>query len=120
MPNRLTRHPALPRAALFAAALIWGSSFFMMKHVVAVFPTYYLLAIRFTVAAVLLAAIFRKRLYRMRNYLSLRAELGEKRYPDPCGPTTRPCSRPCSCSCTPASSRAPSREIGRASCRERV
>ena len=64
MPNRLTRHPALPRAALFAAALIWGSSFFMMKHVVAVFPTYYLLAIRFTVAAVLLAAIFRKRLYR--------------------------------------------------------
>lgn len=64
MPNRLTQHPALPRAALFAAALIWGSSFFMMKHVVAVFPTYYLLAIRFTVAAVLLAAIFRKRLYR--------------------------------------------------------
>ena len=62
MPNRLTQHPALPRAALFAAALIWGSSFFMMKHVVAVFPTYYLLAIRFTVAAVLLAAIFRKRL----------------------------------------------------------
>jgi drug/metabolite transporter (DMT)-like permease len=64
MQSRLTRHPALPRAALFAAALIWGSSFFMMKHVVAVFPTHYLLAIRFTAAAVLLAASFRKRLYR--------------------------------------------------------
>lgn len=64
MQSRLIQHPALPRAALFAAALIWGSSFFMMKHVVAVFPTHYLLAIRFTAAAVLLALVFHKRLSR--------------------------------------------------------
>ena len=50
------------KIALFAAALIWGSSFVMMKNAVSVFPTNMLLAIRFTIACVLLCCVFRGRL----------------------------------------------------------
>lgn len=44
----------LAKPMLFAAALIWGSSFFMMKGAVDVIPTFFLLALRFTGGAVLL------------------------------------------------------------------
>ncbi len=47
---------------LFSAAFIWGSSFFIMKNTVDVVPPDYLLAIRFSVAAILLALVFIKRL----------------------------------------------------------
>lgn len=61
------KHPhLLPQLALFAAAIIWGSSFFLMKRVVAVFPTFYLLALRFTIAAALLASIFHKRVAQLK------------------------------------------------------
>ncbi len=46
---------------LFAAALIWGSSFFIMKSTVDQVPVFFLLAFRFSVAAVLLALIFQRR-----------------------------------------------------------
>lgn len=52
----------LARCVLFAAAFFWGSSFFIMKNTVDVFPPNYLLAIRFTVASALLAVVFHKRL----------------------------------------------------------
>ena len=45
----------LAKPMLFAAAFIWGSSFFIMKGAVDVIPTFYLLAIRFTGGAALLA-----------------------------------------------------------------
>ena len=61
------KHPhLLPQLALFAAAIIWGSSFFLMKRVVAVFPTFYLLALRFTIAAAQLASIFHKRVAQLK------------------------------------------------------
>ncbi|WP_080064845.1 DMT family transporter [Ruminiclostridium hungatei] len=44
------------------AAFIWGSSFFIMKDTVDVFPPYILLSIRFTIASILLGIIFFKRL----------------------------------------------------------
>lgn len=47
---------------LFGAALIWGSSFFMVKQAVDVVPTCLLLAIRFIVAAAILGLVFRNRL----------------------------------------------------------
>ena len=47
----------LAKPMLFAAAFIWGSSFFIMKGAVDVIPTFYLLAIRFTGGAALLALI---------------------------------------------------------------
>ena len=44
-------------AILFAAALIWGTSFFIMKNTLDVMPVFYLLAVRFTVGAGLLALV---------------------------------------------------------------
>lgn len=57
-----TKVNILARFALFGAAFIWGSSFFIMKNTVDVLPTYFLLAIRFTLACIFLALIFYKRL----------------------------------------------------------
>ncbi len=47
----------LAKPMLFAAAIIWGSSFFMMKGAVDVIPTFFLLAFRFTGGALLLGTI---------------------------------------------------------------
>lgn len=59
MHTSLMRRLAKPM--LFAAAFIWGSSFFIMKGAVDIIPTFYLLALRFTGGAVLLALVFWKR-----------------------------------------------------------
>lgn len=52
-----TRMRRLAKPMLFAAAFIWGSSFFIMKGAVDVIPTFYLLALRFTGGAALLALV---------------------------------------------------------------
>ncbi len=44
----------LAKPMLFAAAFIWGSSFFVMKNTLDVMPTFCLLGIRFTAGAILL------------------------------------------------------------------
>ena len=46
---------------LVSTTVIWGSSFVVMKHSVDVLPTFWLLAIRFTVSALVLALIFLQR-----------------------------------------------------------
>ena len=51
----------LAKPMLFAAALIWGTSFFIMKNALDVMPVFFLLAVRFTAGAVLLALIAWKR-----------------------------------------------------------
>ncbi len=45
----------LAKPMLFAAAIIWGTSFFIMKNALDAVPVFFLLAIRFTAGAVLLA-----------------------------------------------------------------
>ena len=50
------------RLALLTAAVIWGSSFIVMKDTVDGIPVFQLLAIRLTLAGLLLGLIFRKRL----------------------------------------------------------
>ena len=55
-------NPTGGRLALLTAAIIWGSSFIVMKDAVADVPVFQLLAIRFTLAGLLLAALFRRRL----------------------------------------------------------
>ncbi len=50
----------LPRAALLAAALIWGSSFIIVKNTVDAVPPNFLLAVRFTFGALALGLIFHK------------------------------------------------------------
>ena len=57
MRENLTRRLAKPM--LFAAAFIWGSSFFIMKDALDALPVQYLLAIRFTCGALLLGQIGR-------------------------------------------------------------
>ena len=52
------------RLALLTAALIWGSSFIIMKDAVADVPVFMLLGIRFMLAFVLLGAVFFRRLMR--------------------------------------------------------
>jgi len=47
----------LAKPMLLSAALIWGSSFFMMKDIVDVIPPLFLLALRFTIGAALLALV---------------------------------------------------------------
>ncbi len=48
----------LAKPMLFSAALIWGTSFFIMKNILDAVPTFHLLAIRFTVGAILMSLIF--------------------------------------------------------------
>ena len=65
------------RLALLTAAVIWGTSFIVMKDTVDHIPVFQLLAIRFTLAGLLLALVFRKRLMRSaRSLLSHRAVCG--------------------------------------------
>ena len=68
----------LAEPMLFAAAIIWGSSFFIMKGAVDIIPTFYLLAIRFTGGAVLLALVCWKkwRMHFTRDYLWRGAVIG--------------------------------------------
>lgn len=62
----------LGRASLFGAALIWGSSFLIMKQSVDVFPTHLLLGLRFSLGLLVLAAIFFKKLRRLQRTTVLR------------------------------------------------
>lgn len=67
----------LARGALFSAALIWGSSFFVVKDTVDAIPPNFLLAVRFTVGCIVLALIFHKRLKEIdREYLWKGAVIG--------------------------------------------
>lgn len=50
------------KALLFSAALIWGSSFFMVKDAAAAIPVNMLLSIRFFTGAVILSIAFRRKL----------------------------------------------------------
>lgn len=47
----------LAKPMLFAAAIIWGTSFFIMKNALDVMPVFLLLAFRFTAGAALLALV---------------------------------------------------------------
>ncbi len=47
----------LAKPMLFSAAIIWGTSFFIMKNALDVVPVFFLLAIRFTAGAVLLGLV---------------------------------------------------------------
>jgi drug/metabolite transporter (DMT)-like permease len=47
----------LAKPMLFSAALIWGTSFFIMKNALDSLPVYALLALRFTAGAILLSIV---------------------------------------------------------------
>lgn len=65
------------KAALFGSALIWGSSFFIMKNTIANVPENFLLATRFLVGALLLCIFFHKRLGKLnKSYIKTGFVLG--------------------------------------------
>ena len=63
---------------LLSAAVIWGSSFFMVKDITGVLPVDFILAVRFIVGAVILALVFftRLRVHLDRRHLLHGALLG--------------------------------------------
>lgn len=60
--NKNKQRTFLAKAALFTAALIWGSSFITMKTTVDSLPPCYLLAARFALGCLVLALVFFKKL----------------------------------------------------------
>lgn len=75
--NHPVKRGAAARLSLLAATLIWGSSFVIMKHTVDAIPAHYLLALRFTMACLLLALLFRRRLKEINgSYLKETALIG--------------------------------------------
>ena len=58
----------LPQLALLIAAVIWGTSFVVMKNTVDIFPVNTLLAIRFGLGALILAVLSVKKLRRINKY----------------------------------------------------
>lgn len=67
--------PTPNKFLLLACAVIWGISFSSMKDVVAQIPTFWLLAIRFTMAAVLCAVVFHRQLARHLDRTTIRVGL---------------------------------------------
>lgn len=62
---KTTDRRAAGRAALLAAALLWGTSFVILKNTLESVGTLWILAVRFTLAALLLGAFARKKLGRL-------------------------------------------------------
>lgn len=63
--------------ALFAAAFIWGTSFVLMKDVSEKLPPSFLLALRFSIACILLSLIFIKKLKQIdKSYLRAGGVIG--------------------------------------------
>lgn len=56
----INKQTVYSRIALFSAALIWGSSFFIVKNSVEVFQPFTLMSIRFVVAFIVMSLIFYK------------------------------------------------------------
>jgi len=52
----------LSKCALFLTAIIWGSSFFIVKNNIDIFSPFLLMAVRFTAAFAIMAAIFCKKM----------------------------------------------------------
>ena len=76
-PGASHAHTRLGRLALIATTLLWGSSFTIMKDALATVPTLWLLAIRFSGAAMLMALIGIRSLRRLdRGYLGGGACMG--------------------------------------------
>jgi drug/metabolite transporter (DMT)-like permease len=83
MPARTTsiEHGAgvpawLARLLCFAAAVVWGTSFFIMKDTVDVIPPNFLIAVRFTVAALVLAVALNRRILAHLNRATVLGGLG--------------------------------------------
>lgn len=60
--KKQTKLNLIGMALLLAATVIWGTSFFILKETIESAPTFFVIAIRFTVAGIILSLIFIKKL----------------------------------------------------------
>lgn len=65
----------LARLALLAATLAWGSTFIITKNTLDTIDTFYLLAIRFSGAALVLGLVFHRALYHLNRAVLVRGAL---------------------------------------------
>ena len=59
------------KLCLLLATLVWGTSFFILKNAIDVFPTFFVLAERFSLSAVLIGLIFIKRIIKINKKSAL-------------------------------------------------
>ena len=64
MNNISHRTSFLAKIALFIVAILWGTSLTVVKSAADVFKPNFLLGIRFTIAGIILAVIFHKKLFK--------------------------------------------------------
>lgn len=55
-----TKRTVAAKLMLFSSAVIWGSSFFILKNTLDELPVYFLLCVRFLFSAILLSIVFLK------------------------------------------------------------
>ncbi|MDD3183696.1 MAG: DMT family transporter [Anaerostipes sp.] len=73
----MERKSILGKMALLSCAVIWGSSFFLMKNTIKDIPFNLLLTVRFWIGAIVIAFISRKRLHQINySYIKSGAILG--------------------------------------------
>lgn len=73
--DQRNEHRIASKIALFGAALIWGSSFLIMKNSVDNIEPHFLLGIRFTIGCLLLCLIFHRRLKELNRAYFIRGGL---------------------------------------------
>ena len=56
-----TKRTVAAKLMLFSSAVIWGSSFFILKNTLDELPVYFLLCVRFLFSAILLSIVFFKK-----------------------------------------------------------
>lgn len=59
------------KLCLLFATLVWGTSFFILKNAIDVFPTFFVLAVRFSLSAVPIGLIFIKRIIKINKKTAL-------------------------------------------------
>lgn len=63
MPNTVTKHGGvLPTLLILAMTAVWGSTFFLIRDLVKIVPALDFLSLRFGIAAIVMVAVFWKRL----------------------------------------------------------
>lgn len=63
------------KLCLLFATLVWGTSFFILKNAIDVFPTFFVLAVRFSLSAVLIGLIFIKRIIKINKKSALHGSI---------------------------------------------
>lgn len=75
--KEINNRQGIAKIAMLTATVIWGSSFIIVKGITDVWPPAFLLAVRFTLACLVLAAVFRKKLHIIdKEYIKSGAVIG--------------------------------------------